>query len=171
YVTPETVADSIASGDICFMMVDNHTTRQLISSHCASLPDIVLVSGGNDGVDATHAGSFGNCQLFIRRADVSLTNPLTRFHPEIAQPQDKAPYDMSCGELVQAGVGQLLFTNLAVASAMLNAFFGWLVHEQPPYEEVYLDIRLGRVTPVTRAVEPAHHPAIQRVLDSDGGGG
>jgi molybdopterin/thiamine biosynthesis adenylyltransferase len=152
YVTPATVADSIASGDICFIMVDNHVTRQLISSHCTLLEDVVLISGGNDGVDTAQSGTFGNCQLFIRHAGVSLTNPLTRFHPEIAQPKDKAPYDMSCGELVQAGVGQLLFTNLAVASAMLNAFFGWLVSEQPPYEEVYLDIRLGRVTPVTRGV-------------------
>jgi len=38
------------------------------------------------------------------------TNPLTRFHPEMAQPQDKAPYDLSCGELIQSGAGQLLMT-------------------------------------------------------------
>lgn len=161
YVTPATVADSITGGDICFVMVDNHATRQVISSHCVSLQDIVLISGGNDGVDATQSGTFGNCQLFIRHGGVSLTNPLTRFHPEIAQPQDKAPYDMGCGELVQAGVGQLLFTNMAVASAMLNAFYAWLVSEHPPYEEVYLDVRLGRVTPVTRGVESGHKTAQQ----------
>jgi hypothetical protein len=152
YVSPANIAELITTGDICFLMVDNHASRRLIATHCEQLQDIVLVSGGNDGVDAKHAGVFGNCQLFVRQQGVSLTNPLTRFHPEIEQPQDKAPYDMSCGELVHAGVGQLLITNLAVASTMLNAFLGWLVSDQPLYEEVYLDVLLGRVTPVKRAV-------------------
>jgi hypothetical protein len=83
-----------------------------------------------------------------------LTNAPTRFHPEIAQAQDHAPYDLSCGALMQAGAEQLLFTNLAVASAMLNAFLGWLLHEHSPYEEVYLDVLLGRVLPVTRQMAP-----------------
>jgi hypothetical protein len=86
------------------------------------------------------------------REGLSLTNPLTRFHPEIAQPQDSAPYALSCAELIQAGAGQLLFTNLAVASAMLSAFLGWLMHDRVSYEEVYLDVLLGRVTPVQRVV-------------------
>ena len=36
---------------------------------------------------------------------------------------------------------------------MLNAFLGWLVHDQPQYEEVYLDVLLGRMTPVKRAIQ------------------
>jgi len=32
---------------------------------------------------------------------------------------------MSCDELSQQAAPQLLFTNLAVASAMLNAFYAW----------------------------------------------
>jgi hypothetical protein len=152
YVLPENIAELITVGDICFVMVDNHASRRLIATHCEHLSNIVLLSDGNDGMDAEHTGTFGNCQLFVRRASVSLTNPLTRFHPEITQPQDKAPYALSCGELIQAGAGQLLMTNLAVASAMLNAFLGWLISDQPSYEEVYLDVLLGRVTPVRRTI-------------------
>jgi hypothetical protein len=153
YISPENITELITAGDLCFLMVDNHASRHLIATHCEQLHDIVLLSGGNDGMDAEHPGTFGNCQLFIRQEGVSLTNPLTRFHPEIAQPQDNPPYALSCAELLQAGAGQLLFTNLAVASAMLNTFLSWLVHGQPPYEEVYLEILLGRVTPVKRVAE------------------
>jgi hypothetical protein len=153
YVSPENIAELITAGDLCFLMVDNHASRHVVATHCDQLHDIVLLSGGNDGMDAEHRGTFGNCQLFVRREGVSLTNPPTRFHPEIAQPQDKAPYGLSCAELTQAGVGQLLFTNLAVASAILNTFLSWLLHDQPPYEEVYLDVLLGRVTPVKRVCD------------------
>jgi hypothetical protein len=152
YVSPANISELITTGDICFAMVDNHTSRQLLATHCQALPDIVLLSGGNDGVDATHHGTFGNCQLFVRHQGVSLTNAPTRYHPEIAQAQDQAPYALSCGELMQTGAEQLLFTNLAVASAMLNAFLGWLLQAHPPYEEVYLDVLLGRVIPVTRQI-------------------
>ena len=52
---------------------------------------------------------------------------------------------------MEAGAPQLLFTNLAVASAMLNAFWS-VLHGAPAYEEVYLDIAKNRVVPVERAL-------------------
>ena len=50
---------------------------------------------------------------------------MTRFHLEIADPRDQSLHEMSCDELSQQAAPQLLFTNLAVASAMLNAFYAW----------------------------------------------
>ena len=44
---------------------------------------------------------------------------------------------------------QLLVTNLAVASAMLSAFYACL-QGTLTYEEVYLDIVAGRMNPVAR---------------------
>ena len=70
------------------------------------LAAVLYEYGYEYGVDATHHGTFGNCQLFVRRQGVSLTNAPTRFHPEIAQAQDQAPYALSCGELMQAGAEQ-----------------------------------------------------------------
>ena len=66
----------------------------------------------------------------MRRGGQDLTAPLDRFHPEIAHPQDRSPHDMSCLELVTAGVPQILFVNLAVASAMCNALLRLMMPER-----------------------------------------
>jgi molybdopterin/thiamine biosynthesis adenylyltransferase len=152
YVTRKNVDGIIQTGDLVFLAVDNHRTRHLVDLHCATLPDIALISGGNDGVEAGARGTFGNVQLVHRRGGRPLTNTLGRFHPEIREPDDRSPAELGCTELAAAGAPQLLFTNFAVASAMLNTFYGWL-QQEVAYEEVYLDILRNRVLPTERAVE------------------
>jgi len=142
YITPDNVGRIIRSGDVVFLGVDNHTTRRLASDHCQVLGDVVLISGGNDYTD-------GNVQAYLRRAGRDITSPLTRYHPEIADPKDRSPHEMSCDELSQEAAPQLLLTNLAVASAMLNAFFAWRLGKLQ-YGEVYLDILEGKTSPVIR---------------------
>lgn len=148
YVTPENAGRVIRSGDVVFLGVDNHRTRRVVSDHCQTLADVTLFSGGNDYTD-------GNVQVYVRRAGRDVTLPLTRFHPEIADPKDRSPHEMSCDELSQEAAPQLLFTNLAVASAMLNAFYAWRLGKLQ-YGEVYLDILEGKATPTPR--RPAHEP-------------
>jgi hypothetical protein len=45
----------------------------------------------------------------------------------------------------------LLFTNLAVASLLLNTFYSWL-QGKLEYEEAYVDILCGTVQPAQRVV-------------------
>ena len=129
YVTPENIDRLIRDGDIVILAVDNHATRKTVSDFCTSrLEEVCLISGGNDGVgqDASGRetrGTYGNCQVYIRRAGRDITPSLTQYHPEIRDPADKNPSDESCTELVES-VPQILFANLAAASAILNAF--WL---------------------------------------------
>ena len=89
-------------------------------------------------------------QIYERVRGRDRFNPITRFHPEIAKPADHRPDELGCAALLQS-VPQLLFTNLAVAAAMLGAFHNWLCGNLP-YEEVCLDIALARMNPITRAV-------------------
>jgi molybdopterin/thiamine biosynthesis adenylyltransferase len=140
FVTPENAARLIAPGDWVLLMVDNHASRQLVSDHAGALSDLTLISGGNDYED-------GNVQVYVRRDGQDLTPSLSRYHPEIAQPRDRNPAEMSCEELMAQGAPQLLFTNLMVASLMLNAFYA-LRQGGVNYSEVYLDI----VQNVSRAV-------------------
>lgn len=142
FVTAENLSKLLRPGDVVFLAVDNHATRQMVSRHCEELSDVVLISGGNDFTD-------GNVQVYVRRHDRDITLPLTRFHPEIADPKDKSPAEMSCEELAAAAAPQLLFMNLSVASVMLNAFYAWR-SGRLRYGEVYLDIVEGRAQPVVR---------------------
>ncbi|MCK9375667.1 MAG: ThiF family adenylyltransferase [Syntrophobacterales bacterium] len=144
YVTEDNAARLILPGDLVFLMVDNHASRGLVSRHAANLADLTLISGGNDYED-------GNVQIYVRKQGQDLTPALTRYHPEIAAPQDQNPATMSCEELMAAGAPQLLFTNLMVASLMLNAFYA-LRQGQMNYSEVYLDILQNVSRAVARPV-------------------
>jgi molybdopterin/thiamine biosynthesis adenylyltransferase len=140
YVTEDNVARLIGEGEVVFLMVDNHASRNLVNRHVSSLADLTLISGGNDYED-------GNVQVFVRQGGQDLTPSLARYHPEIAAPQDRNPAALSCEELMAAGAPQLLFANLMVASLMLNAFYA-LRQGRLNYSEVYLDI----VANLSRAV-------------------
>jgi molybdopterin/thiamine biosynthesis adenylyltransferase len=143
FVTAENLPRVVKPGDLVFLAVDNHATRGAVSRRCEELSDVVLISGGNDFTD-------GNVQVYVRQEGRDITLPLTRFHPEIADPKDKSPAEMSCEELAAVAAPQLLFMNLSVASAMLNAFYAWR-SGRLLYGEVYLDIVEGRAQPVSRA--------------------
>ncbi len=96
FVTAENLTHVVGPGDLVFLAVDNHATRRLVSRRCEELSDVVLISGGNDFTD-------GNVQVYVRQDGRDVTLPLTRFHPEIAEPKDKSPAEMSCEELAAAG--------------------------------------------------------------------
>ena len=142
FVCPENVETVVGSGDVVFLGVDNHATRRLVSDRCQCLAEVTLISGGNDYTD-------GNVQVYSRRANRDVTSPLTRFHPEVAEPKDRSPHELSCEELSRGAAPQLLFTNLAVASAMLNAFYACEVGRLQ-YGEVYLDVLEGKANPIAR---------------------
>jgi hypothetical protein len=146
YVTAANVGRLILPGDHVFLCVDNHPTRKLVSDHCGRLPAVALFSGGNEGVDPPRErGTYGNVQVHVRQDGRDATAPLTRFHPEIANPKGKPPSEMNCTELA-VSTPQILFTNLAVASALLNAFFAFLCGRLA-YQEVKLDVLEARMLP------------------------
>ncbi|MFA6529206.1 MAG: ThiF family adenylyltransferase, partial [Candidatus Gracilibacteria bacterium] len=147
YLTEENIFFMINSGDVVLLGVDNHATRKLVSNHCSTLDEIVLISGGNELTD-------GNVQVYVRSKGKDITPPLTHLHPEIVDPKDRNPADMSCEELAKSGVPQLIFTNLTVAVLMLSAF--WMVSKfltgqgKLVYSEQYFDLATGMINAVLR---------------------
>lgn len=152
YVTPENLDRLIREGDVVLLAVDNHATRKLVADHCRErLADVCLISGGNDGVGDDNSGraqrgTYGNVQIHRRRDGCDVSPPLSAYHPEIETPQDVLPDDVSCSEAL-ISVPQILFTNLAAASAMLNAFF-LVACRALDYPEVCFDIAEGRMRPL-----------------------
>lgn len=142
FVSEENIFFMINRGDIVLMGVDNHATRRMVSDHCETLDDIVLISGGNEVTD-------GNIQIHIRRGGEEVTPPITYLHPEIAHAQDRNPADMSCEELEERGGTQIIFTNLTAATLMLNAY--WMVQAflsgegKLVYSDQYFDLLTGNV--------------------------
>lgn len=154
YVRPENLDRLIGEGDCVLLCVDNHATRRLVAGHCAKLDDVCLISGGNDGVgeDASgrlQRGTYGNVQIHLRRGGRDESPALTAHHPEIEHPADALPTDVSCTEAMLT-VPQILFTNLATASAMLNAFF-LEACDARAYAEICFDVAEGLMAPVELA--------------------
>jgi molybdopterin/thiamine biosynthesis adenylyltransferase len=151
YVSKDNIGRLIQNGDMLLLAVDNHATRKLVSDFCADLADIVLISGGNDGIEVASngvqlRGTYGNCQIYVRRNGQNITPSLSRFHPEIANPTDVPPDEKGCADLL-ASVPQILFTNLTTAAAMLNTL--WLqICQARGYCELAFDIADGLMRPV-----------------------
>ncbi|MBI4118989.1 MAG: ThiF family adenylyltransferase [Parcubacteria group bacterium] len=142
FLTPQNAITLIREGDAVFLCVDNHATRKLVSDRCQELKDVILISGGNEFTD-------GNVQVFWRQNGQNRTLPLTsEFHPEILSPADKNPGEMGCDRLAESEP-QLLFTNNAVATVMLNAFYAFL-EGKLDYDEVYVDILTNNTRQVRR---------------------
>lgn len=137
YVTRENAFHYVREGDVVFACPDNHATRKILSDHCQTLANVVLISGGNGYT--THS-----VQVYVRREGVDITPPLTHLHPEIASPADRNPADMSCEELAQSGEPQLIFTNVKTAVEMLGAF--WVTEQNKDamlYREQHGDVEKG----------------------------
>lgn len=148
YVSDANVGLLIRDGDVVLLGVDNHTTRKLISDHCETLDNVLLISGGNEYTD-------GNVQIHHRVNGENLTLPIANeFHPEIQEPEDENPAD---AEQRQAGCDvqrihepQIVITNNSVAACMLNAFLSWMEGKPFDYDEVYFDCLTNKSRTVRR---------------------
>jgi molybdopterin/thiamine biosynthesis adenylyltransferase len=135
YISEDNIESIILEGDTIFMGVDNHKTRSIVSKYCKNLNDIILISGGNDI-------TVGNVQIYQKKEGEEITSDLCAYHPEIENPQDKAPYELSCEEL-QESAPQLMFTNAMVAILMCCAYYNLLtetININNQIGEAYFDI-------------------------------
>jgi molybdopterin/thiamine biosynthesis adenylyltransferase len=132
YINESNISEVMKENDIIFVCVDNHKSRMVVNNYCKQLKNVTLISGGNELTD-------GNAQIYVRRGGIDLTPDLCAYHPEIANPNDKLPDEMSCEELSQSEP-QLYFTNLGVATSMCWAFYNAVVKGQHERSEVYFDI-------------------------------
>ncbi len=144
FITPENIGTIIKDDSIIFSCVDNHKTRMILSNYCKTLQNVTLISGGNDYVD-------GNVQIYIRKGGVDRTPDLCSYHPEIANPEDKLPTEMSCEELSHSAP-QLYFTNAGAAILMCWAFYNTVLKEQYEKSEIYFDIQRMSMDPKVRIV-------------------
>jgi molybdopterin/thiamine biosynthesis adenylyltransferase len=132
YIDSNNISTILSDGDLILMGVDNHKTRKIVSDYCTTLDSVTLISGGNDYTD-------GNVQIYHRREGKDLTPDLCAYHPEIDNPRDKLPTEMSCEELSKSEP-QLLFTNLTAATLMCQAFYNVGIRDEVKYCESYFDI-------------------------------
>lgn len=132
HINKDNIESIILEDMIILMCVDNHKTRKIVSDYCRTLNNVTLISGGNDYTD-------GNVIIYVKRNGEEITPCVTKYHPEINEPDDKSPEEMSCQELANSEP-QLFFTNLMAASFMCCAFYNIVIRKECKISEVYFDI-------------------------------
>lgn len=124
YISDTNIAEVIEEEDIVLLCVDNHKTRRLVSKHCQKLKTITLISAGNNvEINGKEHSNLGNVQMFLRRKGKSLNDPIEAFHPEIENPSDRHPNDVSCMEVVAErgeSATQTIMANLFAATLMVQ---------------------------------------------------
>lgn len=145
FVNETTVMEVVKEGDVVFLCVDNHKTRNIVNTYCKNIKNVTLISGGNEFVD-------GNVQTYIRKDGNDVTPDIAAYHPEIANPDDKLPEELSCEQLSQSDP-QLYFANLGVATIMCWSFYNAVIKEDIEASEVYFDITKMSSIAQTRVVK------------------
>ena len=139
YITEDNVVSLIREGDCVMLCVDNHATRKVVSESCSELDNVTLISGGNDYTD-------GNVIVYIRKDGKDVTKSPIDLYPSIANPKDRNPGTLTDADRQSCHTEafdnpQLVPTNLAAASIMLNCYRLWdLGQYNTSKEQVFFDI-------------------------------
>jgi hypothetical protein len=116
------VSKVLQDGDWVLCGVDNNTTRLIVSKQMQQFQNGVLIDGGNGLMD-------GSVQTYIRQNSKDMAPTIEAGQPNLRNPNDKAPYQMSCEELEAAGVRQIRPTNKTAAHIMYLVL--WRLLEGP----------------------------------------
>jgi len=136
---------------ITILAVDNHKTRKMFSDYFQStVKNGVLINGGNS------EGGDGSVITAVRMGGEQIMPAIDTFHPEIREPKDKNPGELSCAELAKIDGGtQVIWANQFVAALIGNEVYCVVQGEWEKLRargEVYFDIMQNTASPRQRFV-------------------
>lgn len=139
----------VQENDIIYAMVDNFAARKLLFDAAREIENIDVFTGGNDDQ------LFGSIYHYQRRNGKDITDHPVDFHPELADPPDRNPGELSCQERAEIEGGtQLLATNMTVAGFLLGRTEKVILREEQDNEaEIMFDLGLGMSQVYDRTAE------------------
>lgn len=154
-----TASALIEDGDTVFAVVDNYAARKLLFDAAAGVDNVDVFTGGNDDQ------LWGSTYHYRRRDGIDVTEHPAEYHPELANPPDRNPGELSCQERAEIEGGtQLIAINMTVAGVLLGMFHQNIVIDasmdaEPGTSpnELMFDIGAGRMLPYDR--RPQNTPA------------
>jgi hypothetical protein len=157
HVTAESI---LIENDIVYCVVDNHPARLLVLNAAQKLDNVDVFIGGNGTVEDGDPLE-GSIYHYQRRDGEDVTLHPAVMHPEIADPKQKNPGEMSCQERSELeGGSQLLAINMEVAAQLLmktsQVVYGDANQKQEAMQkaEIYFDGVAGGVATYDRRPSP-----------------
>jgi molybdopterin/thiamine biosynthesis adenylyltransferase len=132
-------SDLLRENDVVYAVVDNFSARKVIFDAAREFDNIDVFTGGND--DAL----FGSIYHYQRRDGKDITDHPSEMHPELIDPPDRNPGELSCHERAKLKGGtQTLAANMAVASYLLGRTCKVILDGEEDMEsEIMFDIGAG----------------------------
>lgn len=160
--TKVAVAELIRDGDIVFSTVDNFAARALIFNYAEILDNIDVFTGGNDEAMA------GSTYHYCRREGKNVTDPPREWHPELENPPDRNPGQLSCQERIEIEGGtQFVVTNAAVAAVLASRYQHCIIDGKMDSEaEIHFDLGMARMLPHERRVEASEEVTVPVLVES-----
>lgn len=128
--------EMIGDGAVVFCCVDNHFCRNLLSKHCQTMNNVILISGGNEKTD-------GNVQSYFKINGEEMNHPIEFRHPEIERTDDGDRSEMSCEELHNIPSGaQVIFANAMSGTLMACLFYSYVTGRMEPWkvDDIFFDV-------------------------------
>ena len=103
---------------VIFLCVDNAKTRYEVSMYAETLPNVIVINGGNEKV-------VGHVTVYERVDGEALDPNLPEVYPDIRPDADKRPDEVGC-DYVAPKHDQIAVTNSIVANVMMAMFNKWV---------------------------------------------
>jgi len=141
--------DLLEENDVVYAVVDNFAARKVIFDAAREFSNIDVFTGGNDDQ------LYGSVYHYQRRDDEDVTDHPVELHPELADPPDRNPGELSCQERAELEGGtQLLATNMTVAGFLLARTEKTILNgEEDKESEIMFDLGLGLSQAYDRTAE------------------
>lgn len=135
--------------DVVFTAVDNFAARKAVFDAAAGFDNIDVFHGGND------EGLFGSVYHYIRRDGKELVDHPSEYHPELLDPPDRNPGELSCQERAEIeGATQTLAANMLVAATLLARVHVTIFEQADDnHTEIFFDMAVGLAQSYDRKVE------------------
>lgn len=113
------VSNTVEEMVILIGAVDNNKSRQLCHRAFLAAKELIYIDSGN--------GEYtGQVVCGIRRAGRTLYKPVGQLYPELAEPTDLFPSELSCAE-ASVSAPQTIVANLMAATAVVDIIYNILV--------------------------------------------
>lgn len=145
YVTSDNINKIVTDNDIVLLCVDNNKTRKVFQDHFENVDNLTMISGGNELVD-------GNVMIMHKRGGKLLTPTLSEMHPELAEPKDKSPDEMSCEELEESAP-QIGIVNATVGDLMRRTLYAMVSGRGINYNEIFVNCETGMEKAITNTIQ------------------
>lgn len=139
----------VEDGDVIFPVVDNFACRALICEAAKAVDNVDIFLSGNDD------DAYLTVYHYQRRNGEDVTANPVDFKPELADPPDRNPGELSCEERAKIDGGtQLIATNGVVAFWTLYRFIDTVVRgNEDVAAEISADLKHGVAAPMDRREE------------------